>query len=49
MGTPMAVARASSLRVPMMALRTPPPDSPTGAGSWVKKLQLRAWAPFQSS
>ena len=40
MGTPMSVARSRSLALPTMALAMPPPVSPTGAGSLVKKFQL---------
>src|SRR6185437_14983611 len=38
MGTPKSIAKSSSLPLPTMALAIPPPGSPTGAGSLVKKF-----------
>src|SRR5258705_306950 len=45
-GTAMAAARPVSISVPMMALRMPPPSSPTGRGSWIKKSRLSDWMPW---
>ena len=39
-GTPMTAACASRMNVPAMALPMPPPGSPTGLGSCVKKARL---------
>ena len=44
-GTPIAAATASNTRVPTMALAIPPPTSPVGLGSWVKKFQSSEEAP----
>ena len=38
-GTPTTLAIARSSIVPTMAFAMPPPDSPVGFGSWVKKLR----------
>src|ERR1035437_3123833 len=45
MGTPTKEASIRSLALPTMALAMPPPASPTGVGSFVKKSQLRLLAP----
>src|SRR5580658_9521443 len=44
-GTPTTLAIASSSMVPTMALAMPPPSSPVGFGSWVKKFQSSELAP----
>ena len=46
MGTPTSDARRSSLALPTMAWAIPPPVSPTGVGSFVKKSQLSARPPW---
>ena len=45
-GMPMSEASPRSSSVPTMALAMPPPASPTGFGSWVKKSQFTDPAPF---
>ena len=45
MGTPTREARSSSFALPTIALAMPPPASPTGVGSFVKKSQLRERPP----
>src|SRR5579875_559294 len=45
-GTPKTIASSSSFALPTIALAMPPPVSPTGAGSLVKKSQLRLRAPW---
>src|ERR1700735_4039305 len=47
-GMPIADARSSSLPVPTRALAIPPPASPTGLGSLVKKSQLSEVPPCQT-
>src|SRR5581483_280113 len=44
-GTPRAAAIASSSSVPTIAFAIPPPVSPVGCGSWVKKFQSIDEAP----
>ena len=39
-GTPMTAAWASRIKVPAIALPMPPPVSPSGLGTCVKKAQL---------
>ncbi len=39
-GSPISAASSSSFKLPTMALAMPPPVSPTGFGSLVKKSQL---------
>src|SRR6202451_988026 len=46
-GRPIKAANISSFRLPTMALAIPPPVSPTGLGSCVKKFQLSDVPPFQ--
>ena len=41
----MTAAIASRMMVPTIALAIPPPVSPVGLGSWVKKFQSRDEAP----
>jgi len=45
-GTEKAVPIPISRRVPMIAFEIPPPISPTGLGSWVRKFQLIAETPL---
>src|SRR5665213_1229757 len=45
-GTPMQVAISSSLALPTIALAMPPPGSPTGVGSLVKKSTVRLLPPW---
>ena len=47
-GTPIQVASSSSLALPSSALAMPPPDSPTGVGSLVKKSQVRLVPPWKN-
>src|SRR5579871_5820156 len=42
------MARASSLALPTMALAMPPPASPTGVGSFVKKSKVRLLPPWMN-
>ena len=44
-GVPMAAATSVMRNVPTMALNTPPPLSPMGAGALVKKSQFRYLTP----
>src|SRR6202046_141224 len=46
-GKPINAANINSFRLPTMAFAIPPPDSPTGFGSCVKKAQFRDLPPFQ--
>jgi hypothetical protein len=46
MGTPMRLAIASRMPDPRMELAIPPPSSPTGLGTWVKKARLSELAPL---
>src|SRR5665213_1754242 len=48
MGTPTTMARARSLALPTMALAMPPPASPTGVGSLVKKSRVRLLPPWMN-
>ena len=41
----MTAAMASKTSGPTIALAIPPPASPVGLGSWVRKFQSRAEAP----
>src|ERR1700721_2138206 len=46
-GKPINAANISSFKLPKIAFAIPPPDSPTGLGSCVKKLKLSDFPPFQ--
>ena len=41
MGTPMRVAKERTFALPTMAFAMPPPVSPVGLGSFVKKFQFK--------
>ena len=45
-GIPIRLPTPSRIAEPAMALAMPPPDSPTGFGTWVKKSQLNELAPL---
>ena len=47
-GTPIRTVSRSSFPVPTMAFAIPPPASPGGLGSCVRKLQLSERPPYQS-
>ena len=46
-GRPINAAMPTISRLPTMALANPPPSSPAGSGSLVKKLQLSEEAPLE--
>jgi hypothetical protein len=45
MGTAIAVARATTIIVPKMALAIPPPPNPGGGGNLVKRLAFKRPTP----
>jgi len=45
-GSPISTASPIMMRLPTMALATPPPTSPTGFGRWRKKSTLMAETPW---
>src|SRR5512133_359822 len=47
-GKPIRLATPTMSSVPTMACSTPPPDSPAGAGIWVKKASERLPAPLST-
>src|ERR1700732_3971954 len=46
-GKPISAANISNFKLPTIALAIPPPVSPTGLGSCVKKFQFNDLPPFQ--
>src|SRR5579864_7535119 len=46
-GKPITAASSKSFKLPTMALAIPPPVSPTGFGSCVKRFQFREAPPCQ--
>ena len=47
-GIATVMAMATRIPDPMIALATPPPRTPGGEGSWVKKLGVSFPSPFTS-
>ena len=45
---PIQLASSSNLALPRRALAMPPPDSPTGVGSLVKKFQVKLVPPWKN-
>jgi len=46
MGIPMRLARKRMMPDPTIEFAIPPPVSPTGAGTWVKKARFSELAPL---